>query len=263
METPIGWTSLDNIAVSMSAGKSKAPQELDLKLLAARIQERIDARETNALRLAVRAGLGKTAVHDILSGKNKKPSVLALRRIAFALETTASYLMGETDDPDVGVHPRGIGPIPVIGIAEAGAFRPMADIDHAHEHELPRIFAPRSSSYPDARHFAVTIRGDSMNAAKPVPLVEGMHALCVDLADAGLTVETGRIYVVRATRDAGQTYEVTIKRAFVFRDRIELRPESTNPRHRTIVLPKKTADAGAEEVRAIGWVYGVFSSMEL
>jgi hypothetical protein len=34
-----------------------------------------------------------------------------------------------------------------------------------------------------------------------------MEVLCVDMADAGLQVESGRIYATRRTLDGGQTYE--------------------------------------------------------
>jgi SOS-response transcriptional repressor LexA len=155
-----------------------------------------------------------------------------------------------------------MAPIPVIGIAETGAFRPMVEFGTEQE-DLTRIFAPRSRAFPSAKHFTLEIRGDSMNAARPVPLVDGMFALCVDIADAGLTIESGRIYAVRRTLDNGQTYEVTIKRAKVFRDRIELSPESTNARHKPAIIRRGSEETNAQRIEAVGLVYGVFSSIEL
>lgn len=247
-----------------TAKQRASDPELDIRLLIARIHGRLHAADANATQVAIKARLGKTAVHDILSGKNKNPSVPVIRRIALALGTTLSYLTGETDNPEAGLNAAGVAPIPVAGIAETGAFRPMPEIGPELEHELPRVNAPTSRAFPGAKHFALEIRGDSMNAAKPVPLVEGMFALCVDFTDAELTLETGRIYAVRRTQDGGHTYEVTIKRAHVFRDRVELRPESTNKKHETIIVPRARGDdLNAQEVRAIGLVYGTFSSMEL
>src|SRR6185437_4976336 len=100
-------------------------------------------------------------------------------------------------------------PIPISGIAEAGAFRPVPDGGPQEEHELQTIRAPRNVAFPEARHFAYEVGGDSMNAAKPTPIVDGMFALCVDFSDSGLEVESGRIYLVRRTIDGGQTYEHT------------------------------------------------------
>jgi hypothetical protein len=89
-----------------------------------------------------------------------------------------------------------------------------------------------------------------------------MHVLCVDMIDARLSIESGKIYVVRQTKDGGQTYELTVKRARVFADRIELVPESTNQRHRPIVVPLDFDTEAQKEVAAIGWVYGTYTSLE-
>jgi SOS-response transcriptional repressor LexA len=249
--------------LTMATKKALSQQEVDRRLLVTRLQGAMTARSTNATKLGKAAGLGNTAVHDILSGKNQSPSVPVIRKLAGALDTSVAYLMGETDDSS-GAPPRGgMAPIPVIGIAETGAFRPMQDIDSTQEYELPRIHAPRNSSFAAAKHFALEIRGDSMNAARPIPLVAGMHALCLDMVDADLTIESGRIYAVRRTLDGGQTYELTIKRAHVFKNRIELRPESTNKAHKTIEIAREDHDGGTNEVRAIGLVYGVYGSMEI
>jgi len=54
-----------------------------------------------------------------------------------------------------------------------------------------------------------------------------------------------------------------VKRAFVFRDRIELRPESTNPAHRAITVKRgMDEDFDGTRVEAIGLVYGTYASLE-
>lgn len=237
-------------------------EALDLRLLISRIEERIAAKKSNAKAVSLKAGLGATAAYDIIAKKNKKPSVPVIRAIARALDTTVAYLTGDSNNPEIGEH-RELAPIPVIGIAEAGAFRAMNDFTHdADNRALPTILVPPSRRYPEARRFALEVRGDSMNAAKPTPILEGMSVLCVDLIDAELSIESGRIYAVRQTLDGGQTYECTIKRAHVFRDKIELRPESTNPKHQPLTIPRDYDPESATEMQAIGLVYGVYSSME-
>jgi SOS-response transcriptional repressor LexA/DNA-binding XRE family transcriptional regulator len=155
-------------------------------------------------------------------------------------------------------QPGGIASIPVIGVAEAGAFREM--VEFGDEHELPHIAAPRSAQYPLARHLAFEVRGDSMNASKP-PIAEGAYALCVDVIDAGLTLETGEVYVVRRALNGGHGYEWTVKRAKVFRDRIELHPESTNQSHKPVTIPRKHDADTTGEVVAVGWVYGLYTPL--
>jgi transcriptional regulator with XRE-family HTH domain len=118
-------------------------------------------------------------------------------------------------------QPGGIASIPVIGVAEAGAFREM--VEFGDEHELPHIAAPRSAQYPLARHLAFEVRGDSMNG--------------------------------------GHGYEWTVKRAKVFRDRIELHPESTNQSHKPVTIPRKHDADTTGEVVAVGWVYGLYTPL--
>lgn len=150
--------------------------------------------------------------------------------------------------------------MPIIGISEAGAFRTMSEYAD-NEVDLPQLAAAKSRDYPNAKHFALEVRGDSMNAAKK-PILEGMFVLCVDMIDAELEIESGKIYVVRRTLDGGQSYETTIKRAKVFRDRVELHPESLNPKHKPTVIKRKRDTMMTSEVLAIGWVYGTFNSFE-
>jgi len=235
-------------------------ESFDRRQLVARIRQRMTELGTNAKAVSRAAKIGETGVHDILSGHNKNPSVPQLASIASALGCTVSYLIGEDNQAEPPTS-KGVAPIPVVGIAEAGAFRKMAQSVDA-EHELPTIAAPRSDLFPNAKHFAFEVRGDSMNAAKPTPIVDGMHVLCVDVVDAGLTIESGRIYLVRQTRDAGQTYETTVKRARVFKDRVELHPESTNQQHAPMVIRPGESDTNAHRIEAIGWVYGVYASLE-
>jgi SOS-response transcriptional repressor LexA len=236
-------------------------EPLDTRIIVTRIRDQMKSRGTNASAVSREAHLGGTAVHDIVSGKNKNPSIPMMLAIARALHCDVGYLIGEQPMPTMGFN-EDTSPIPIAGFAETGAFRQMLDFDQL-EHNAPTVHAPRSTAYPLARHFALEVRGDSMNAAKPTPIVEGMFALCVDIIDAELMVESGRIYAVRRTLDGGSTWECTIKRAKVYRNRIELVPESSNVLHQKIVIMRDTDPSShTNEVAAIGLVYGLYSSFE-
>jgi SOS-response transcriptional repressor LexA len=232
-----------------------------MNIIAQRISQRIHDLDTNAAAVARDAKIGTTAVHDILTGKNKKPSVPHLLAIARALRCDLAYLIGEQDSPTLQPEVRGSEPIAVAGFAEAGAFRVMPEVWHEFEHDLPRIGAPKSPSFPKAKHFALEVRGDSMNATKPTPILSGMMVLCVDIIDADIPIESGQIYAVRRTRDAGQTWEITVKRARVFRDRIELHPESTNPTHQPFIIRNHEDAADHHTIEAFGLVYAVYASL--
>jgi hypothetical protein len=86
------------------------------------------------------------------------------------------------------------------------------------------------------------------------------------MADAGLQVESGRIYATRRTldggqTDGGQTYETIIRRAMVFRDRVEPIAESGRPEDEKIVVSGLATDPG-QPIFALGLVYGIFRGLE-
>ncbi len=232
-------------------------QQLTPKVLAARIQERMTALGTNAFQTSKRAGLGETFVSDIVNQRNQKPSLGPVLALAKVLECDLAYLVGDQDLPRRAATEIAVAEVPIIGVAEAGAFRVMADEDQS-PHNLRLVSVRKSRRYPMVRHFALEVRGDSMNAARPSPILDGAVALCVDILDAGLEIETDKIYAARRTLDDGQTWECTIKRARVFRDRYELVPESTNPVHKPLIIPRGAGrDHDSHRIEAIGLVYAI------
>ena len=232
--------------------------EDELRILIQRITARMTALNIKAKPLSRRAGLGDTYVHNLLKGGNKKPSVPKLKAIAKALDCDLSYLIGEQAEPRQKIAVQGVTSIPVVGVAEAGAFRKMLDFDQ-EVHTAPRVYAAKSKDYPEIKHFALTVRGDSMDNLEPNPIKDGMVLLCVDFVDAELEIESGKIYAVRRTIDDGQTYECTVKRAMVFKDRYELRPASHNPGHDVITIwrDNQHIDTPGTEIVVIGLVYNV------
>jgi len=255
---------------------AKNPPESILQM---RLRELMQHHQLSHAALSRRASLGQTAVNDIMSGRNQSPSNKAVEKLATVLGVSVEYLTkasasssarlrassthGGAASPDATRDERagkvGFDAIPLIGIAEAGAWRSVSTIPvDVHESVSPQ----RSRNYRSFNHFALRVQGDSMNASRP-PIGDGQIILCVDMADAGLEITDGRVYVVRRTRDGGQSYEMTVKRAFVFRDRIELRPESTNPAHKAITVKRgMDEDFDGTRVEAIGLVYGTYASLE-
>lgn len=233
-------------------------------MLQERIRLRLEALGISADRASLDAKLGRTFIRDILSGKSTKPSAVALVEIAAALKCDLAYLMGSQDAPVTDMKTLELGlAIPVVGTIEAGVFREMRTPDPwtNSEAEFQMLRAPRSQTYPKAKHFAFEVRGDSMNSASGKGIMEGDYALCVDIVDAEHSITDGEIYAVRRTQDGGQTYEWTLKRARLFKDRIELQPESTNPTHRAVTIPRRepASDGDAAEVAVVGLMYGTYS----
>lgn len=237
-------------------------------LLARRITERLEALAISASEASRRAGFNKGYVRDLVTGRSRRnPTLTSLLTLAKILKCDVAYLDGTSDDPQPGGGPTDLETeIPIVGTVEAGVFREMSGPEPwLSESEFRRIRAPRNRLHPEARHLAFVVRGDSMNNASPRPIYDGDCALCIDIVDAGIPVTDGRIYVIRRTRDAGQSFEWTLKRARVFRDRIELVPESTNSTHKTFTIPVATLDWDHEpgdEIAVIGQMYALFASFD-
>jgi repressor LexA len=127
--------------------------------------------------------------------------------------------------------------IPILGEAPAGQLMP------AEENVLGQVQIPKDFlKPPSAKFFLLRVRGDSMNRAK----VEG-H-----------TMENGDLVLVRQQEraDPGQFVvalvdgEATIKKLVKAPGYYVLQPESTNPKHRPIVI--------AQDFRIQGIVCRVF-----
>lgn len=127
--------------------------------------------------------------------------------------------------------------VPIVGEAPAGQLMP------AEENMLGHVQIPKDFLKPlTAKFFLLRVRGNSMNRAK----VEG-HA-----------IEDGDLVLVRQQEraDPGKIVvalvdgEATIKRLVKGSDYYVLKPESTNPKHRPIIV--------AQEFRVQGVACRVF-----
>jgi repressor LexA len=127
--------------------------------------------------------------------------------------------------------------VPIVGEAPAGQLMP------AEENMLGQVHVPKEFlKPPGSKFFLLRVRGDSMNRAK------------VD----GQTIEDGDLVLVRQQErvDPGKIVvalvdgEATIKRLVKGSDYYVLKPESSNSKHRPIIV--------AQEFRVQGVVCRVF-----
>lgn len=226
---------------------------IPLRTLRERLRELIALRDMNAKEVSLQSGNSESYVRDILSGRSNNPRMSALQAIAKVLQCDLNYLLGRSDTITVEEMRRGIRPMPVLFIAESGAYRPM--LAKLITSETKTINADLSAGYPHAEHFAIAVRDDAMDRAG---ITEGMFALCVSFASARLTVESDKIYAIRRTIDGGKTFEISLKRAKVYSDRTEYRSESGNPGYGTLTLPVGSQmDNQDAQVEPIGLVYAV------
>ena len=150
-------------------------------------------------------------------------------------------------------------PIPVIGKAEAGAFREVDELPDLDD-ERDLIFDAPDPDFPRARRMAFTVQGDSMNAAVP-PLLDGYRLICVDFEDAAVPLSDGMTVVVQRTRDGGLTREWSVKEVEMGETEISFCPRSTNPKHKPIVVPINPEPDDATNVEVIAIARSVSASI--
>lgn len=141
--------------------------------------------------------------------------------------------------------------IPLIGRAGAGAFVRVDDISD----ETPMIEARRHPRFHGARHFALTVQGDSMNDMGKDSLNDGDEVLCVAWEDTGYVPIDGMVLAVEQSINGGHIRERTIKVVRKTPEGFVLEPRSRNSKHKPILLDKNFEDDGREVV-IIGLVYG-------
>lgn len=179
---------------------------IDINLLRDNLSALMEARGTNPKRLARDAGLGETAIRDIMKGRSDNPKVDTIHKIADALQVPLYRLTTNIESAQPVRY------VPLVGAISAGDW--MLAIQEPLGHVPTMDGGPRA--------FAVRVQGDSMDMI----VVDGDYVV-VDPDDCGLV--DGRLYAVM--NGSGET---TFKRYRSNPARLE--PCSTNSKHKTIVL---------------------------
>lgn len=215
-------------------------------------------------------GMSKSGYIKIEDGERK----LGTDRIAkaveiFKVDVNAIFQTGqagdqpETSEPRVGLVPanRAFRFQKVIGTLQAGVFR---DVEVFDDELDEMISTPPNTRYPWARQFVWRVEGDSMNAAKPKPINEGDYVVGLSYEDIqeAVKLRSGLRVVVRQTKDAGQSYEWTVKELELTDANAIFHPRSDNPKHKPIVVNRDlTADDG-RKVEILAIVQYVYDNYE-
>jgi len=215
----------------------------------------LDRSEAAAMR---KGGLHKDTFRDLRRSKRHTVSSDKLPGIAKGLDWSLAELMQHVSPSDdhipsevIASEGREQNPdlLEYAGSLEAGAFREVDELDQRQPHTIPRL---RSPKYPKARHWAWQVRGDSMNLEQ---IFDGMWVEGVDYEDFVEhygDLRDGDIVVAEVINRQGQR-ERTVKKLYMFKDRIELRPQSTSS-HKTIILPRVIDPDATSEGRIIALV---------
>ncbi|WP_267550429.1 helix-turn-helix domain-containing protein [Rhizobium rhizogenes] len=102
--------------------------------LADRIKERLEVVRKSAAAVSLEAGLGRSAVQDILAGHSSSPRLDTIQKLTGPLQCSLNYLVGGTEiagPPRDGKRPfRDLSLFPSVRDIESGVFRARVPIQH-------------------------------------------------------------------------------------------------------------------------------------
>lgn len=187
--------------------------------------------------LAKAAGTSVDTISRIMTGKHNFPHPTTVKNIASVLEVTVEWLMGE--DTQTASAGSAADFIPVIGTAEAGAFR--APEVQNEDQDYPQISAARHDRFRALDHFAYNVAGDSVDQ---IGISHGDTVICVGWANSGLRPVTGLIVVIERSIHDGLLQERSIRQMEVIDDMVIFHARSSNKNHKPIEISRTDLDAG-------------------
>jgi SOS-response transcriptional repressor LexA len=215
-----------------------------------RIRQRLKDLELTARAASIAAGLNADTVGKVLLDKTKNLRGDNLSSLARVLQTTESWLVyGKNSETGITTENDGVE---FGGIVEAGAFRSVDLLDQIGGRM--RIVIAADPRFPASAQHAFKAEGDSMTLAGIHP---GMYVLAVEIHAWERVMgepNDGRLVVVARTRNGSPERELTVKRLRIFRDRIELQPESSNTFYQPLVFQRPAAEDGETDVQIVAVV---------
>ncbi|MCZ8098169.1 MAG: helix-turn-helix transcriptional regulator [Burkholderiales bacterium] len=218
-----------------------------------RVEERVKALGLNPFDLAVRHGLNRHFIHDILNGKKLSVQARNMRKLAEALRCSPDYLTGKADTPGAPALPP--PPLPayppskfvtVIGECEAGTFRNLRIMAARPKRTIPVALDPR---LPASDQGAFLVLDGSLEASG---VMRGMFLICATPAAYERSigpVSGGGVVVVQRTRTTGEV-EVTAREIV---PGPALAPNPIDPSSASMPLPAPEGMPDGEDViRVIG-----------
>lgn len=167
-------------------------------------------------------------------------------------KTLATPIAATSESATVSLDAISVSKLYVRMVAEAGNWREQSEYTDIEEPEW--YLVPQRPGDP-LRRFLTKIAGDSMDKAR---LFDGDFVVTIDWNDLDRPANDGEIVVVQQTRDGGHTIETTVKQIRVHKDRYELHPRSSNPKHKAITVKHGDGEADGRVVTIIGLVESVF-----
>jgi DNA-binding Xre family transcriptional regulator len=223
-----------------------------------RLRTVLSEKKRTARDVSRKAGLGETAVKDILSGKSKRPEFNTLLAIAEEIGCAVQDFTHNTPIGAQRLDPRIVPDILRVRYrVQAGLWREVEFEEPPADFAYPVLPHPKYAEWPQ---WLERVEGDSVNLKIPA----GHYAHVVDAMEMGYSPRSGDWVVVERLRDQGAIRERTIKQVETIPgvpvDLVRLWPRSSDPRWSEPVDMTKGARAGEEgvEARIVGLVVGAY-----
>ncbi|MGN7829357.1 helix-turn-helix domain-containing protein [Agrobacterium radiobacter] len=235
------------------------------EILRDRIRERMDALGMNPSSVSLEAGLSRSAVRDILSGKAKNPGMMTLHSIARVLKCSDNYLMGYTDEK----HYREATDILIdadarrgdsSGTLEAGIFRQAAYKDQIEQFDPftddPRVTYRSRKPLSGQRRYQgrdlyLYVMGDNSLTDASIlkdDILIAMH----DAAGEGMGFKDGKIYIISHRVPGLGAEEVSARIAQTKNGKVHLLTSSKEALFAPIIVDKPSGDPNIYETTTGG-----------
>lgn len=196
-------------------------------LLAERITARMHELGINPAEVVEQTGIGISTIYNILRVEKSNPQLSVLMAISKALKVPFAWLVGETDNfRRVENHGRGDARTSIVGRADATAYvtaMPKIGLALRYVRDTFAII-PTDPRIADAPRYAIEVCDSHLEGLDP-PVLQGYLAHYVDISEADLGIENGKIYLLNRGNGVGG-WQSTFWQATVYRDRIEFAPRS-------------------------------------
>jgi SOS-response transcriptional repressor LexA len=231
----------------------------DFGIVRERISQRLEELSLTANAASEQAGIDRSILRKFMNGSVKELREHNLKAIAKGLRVTPQWLLGETEDK--GESEEGFAPnqrdVPILGIVESGAFRPLDWFDQA---DLGFIHNGYDLNFAGESQFGYVVRGDQMDKAG---IYDGDEIVCVDPWDVAVQIGDGDWVVVQVkTIGDTPTRELTVREFHVVGNQIQLLPRSSSRMHKTYDLPLD-ADLQDGPISIIGAITSVIRKRPL
>jgi phage repressor protein C with HTH and peptisase S24 domain len=257
---------------------------MELQGILARIDRRLQAvglSESAASKLAKKPDAIRNLRRAVEQGDRQGMSTATLNALAPVLKTTAVWLFAEAGPEEIGPHTAAqmmqavetgrLNPlmrlveVPEVGIAEAGAFREVSEFIDDDALDRPYIVDVADREFPDVPLKAWRVAGDSMNALKPRPILEGDRVIGLDFEGlkGRVPLRDGMVVVLEQTLSNGLHRELSVKQVEIHEDRTEFHPRSTNKRHKPIIVPRELETDDGRTIRILALVRKISNDVPL